>query len=101
MPCAEIAKLRATRRKGNNMVEARTKKKHIMEIRAYPEKCSGCMACQLACSFAYDKSFNPFKSRIIINWIGDIERQISFTEECNNCGLCVKYCHYGALEEVY
>jgi ferredoxin len=101
MSCAEIAKVGARREKEDNMAQMQTEKKRIREIRAYPEKCSGCMACQLACSLAYTKSFNPLKSRIIINGIGDIERQISFTEECNNCGICVKYCNYGALEEVY
>ena len=83
------------------MAQIQAKKKHIKEIRVHPEKCSGCMACQLACSFAYDKTFSPFKSRITINWIGDIQREIGFTEDCDRCGLCVKYCSYGALEEVY
>lgn len=73
-------------------------KKAFKEIKTYPEKCSGCLSCQLACSFTYEKSFNPLKARIVINWPGDIEREISFTEECIKCGTCVSYCNFGALE---
>lgn len=74
-------------------------KKRRKRIKVYPEKCSGCLSCQLACSLLYAQAFNPLKSRIIINWIGDIERVISLTDDCNHCGLCVQYCNYGALEE--
>lgn len=77
-----------------------TKKKRVKEIRVYPEKCAGCLGCQLACSLAYEQTFNPLKARIVINWIGDIDREISFTDECNHCGICVQYCNYGALEEI-
>ena len=74
-------------------------RKRFKEIKVHPEKCSGCLSCQLACSLAYNKAFNPLKARIIINWIGDMEREISFTDNCNNCGICVQYCNFGALEE--
>ena len=76
------------------------KKTRFKEIKTYPEKCSACISCQLACSFAYAKSFNPFKSRIILNYVGDIERKIAFSEECIKCGNCVDHCNYGALEAV-
>jgi len=69
-------------------------------IMIQPEKCSGCISCQLACSFVNTKSFNPNKSRIILNYIGDIERNISFSEDCTKCGICADYCNYGALEVV-
>lgn len=67
-------------------------------IKVYPERCSGCMSCQLACSFTYEGSFNPLKARIIINWPGDLECKISFTETCTDCGVCVQYCNYDALQ---
>jgi len=75
-------------------------KVRFKKIKIYPEKCSGCLSCQLACSFTHTKSFNLARSRIIINFIGDIERKISFTEDCIRCGTCVRYCNYGALEAV-
>lgn len=69
------------------------------KIRAIPEACSGCLMCQLACSFAFTKSYNPSQSRILIEEVDAISPfKITFTDECNDCGLCVKYCFYGALE---
>ena len=69
------------------------------KIQVIPEACSGCLMCQLACSFAFTKSFNPAQSRILIEEIDDIQPyRISFTDECNDCGVCVRYCFYGALE---
>jgi len=93
-------------KKNNNSVEeeriANMEKKEssIKKIKTYPEKCSGCISCQLACSFTYAKSFNPARSRIILNYIGDIGRNISFSEDCIKCGICADYCNYGALEVV-
>jgi NAD-dependent dihydropyrimidine dehydrogenase PreA subunit len=69
-----------------------------MKIEVNPEKCSGCMSCQLACSFTYEGVFNPLKSRIAISWPGELEYKISFTEDCTDCGVCVQYCNYGALK---
>jgi len=68
------------------------------KVIAYPEQCSGCSACQLACSFLFTGAFNPLKAYIKVNWSGDLDRSISFTDECTGCGVCVKYCNYGALE---
>lgn len=75
-------------------------KVRFKKIKIYPEKCSGCLSCQLACSFTYEKSFNPLKARIVINWPGDIERKISFTEDCIKCGICADYCNYGTIQVV-
>ena len=69
-------------------------------IKAFPEKCAGCLSCALACSLMFTGAFNPFKSRIRINYPGDIQRGIVFTRECNDCGMCVEYCNFDALEVV-
>ena len=75
-------------------MRARTEK-----IRAIPEACSGCLMCQLACSCAWARAYNPAQSRILIEEVDDISPfRIAFTDECNDCGLCVRYCYYGALE---
>ena len=75
-------------------MRARTEK-----IRAIPEACSGCLMCQLACSFAWARAYNPAQSRILIEEVDDTGPfRIAFTDECNDCGLCVRYCFYGALE---
>ena len=73
-------------------------KKH--SVVAHPEKCAGCMSCALACSWTFTGLFNPLKSRILINWPGDSQRSIIFTRECTNCGVCVEYCNFDALEVI-
>lgn len=65
-------------------------------ILAYPEKCTGCLRCQLRCSWTYVSAFNPSESYIQVE-LGDVNR-ISFTELCNACGFCVDECPFGALE---
>ena len=70
------------------------------EIKARPEKCSSCLCCQLACSFVHTNSFALAKAKIVLNFVGDLERKISFLEECKKCGVCASYCNYGALEVI-
>ena len=69
------------------------------KIRAIPEACSGCLMCQLACSFAWARSYNPAQSRILVEEVDATSSfSIAFTDECNDCGICLRYCFYGALE---
>ena len=76
------------------VVQATTEK-----IQANSEACSGCQMCQLICSFAWARSFSPAQSYILIEELEDeIPYRISFTDDCRDCGLCVKYCFYGALK---
>lgn len=67
----------------------------VSEIRIEPTKCTGCLNCQLICSFTFTKEFNPAKARVLIE-LND-EKTICFTDECVGCGLCVDYCVYGAI----
>ena len=67
-------------------------------IETHPENCTGCLSCQLACSFTKEKAFNPLKARILVDWTGFSEPKLSFTPDCDTCGVCVRYCAYGALE---
>jgi ferredoxin len=76
------------------------RRKRSNQVKAYPEKCAGCMSCALACSWTFAGVFNPLKSRILINYPGDVQRKIIFTRDCNNCGVCVDYCNFDALEVV-
>jgi ferredoxin len=61
--------------------------------------CAGCLICELRCSLRFEKAFNPAKSQIRIRRLiaGDCEYAICFTDRCDNCGICVRYCPYGAL----
>lgn len=67
------------------------------EIIIDPSKCSRCFMCQLACSFILNKVFNPSESKILISWDHDGDCRIAFKEDCKKCGLCARYCIYGAL----
>ena len=67
------------------------------EIIINEKKCSGCLMCQLKCSYLFHKEFNPSKANIIID-ASNIFPKISFLEDCKECWECVKICLYGALE---
>lgn len=62
------------------------------------ERCTGCLRCQLACSDLYTKAFNPSSARIRVDLLG-VNCSIGFTEECNECGVCVDHCFYDALQK--
>lgn len=68
-------------------------------IRVYLEKCTGCFVCKLRCSLRFEKAFNPSKAAIKIQRLVGEENEfnIAFTEQCDNCGICARYCLYGAL----
>ena len=62
-------------------------------------KCTGCRICQLRCSLRLEKSFDLSRSRISVRRLvkEDTEYSVSFTDECDACGICARYCPYGAL----
>ena len=68
-------------------------------IKVDASKCTGCLICELRCSLRFEKAFNPSKAQIRIRRLvgADNEYEISFTDECDNCGICARYCPYGAL----
>ncbi len=67
-------------------------------IITHPEKCAGCLSCQLICSFTSSRLFNPLKAAIQVDLTTGVINKITFTEDCTDCGVCVDYCHYGCLE---
>ncbi|MFC2001498.1 FAD-dependent oxidoreductase [Chloroflexota bacterium] len=72
-----------------------------LTIIAEANKCRACFICQLVCSLRFEGAFNPSKAAITILPVtkpdGDMDIQISFNDKCDCCGLCVRYCPYGAL----
>ena len=83
--------------KERDQMRSRTEK-----ISTIPEACSGCRMCQLACSFSWQRAYNPAQSRIVIEEGEVVDDtgpfRIAFTDECNDCGICVQYCFYGVLK---
>lgn len=62
------------------------------------ENCTGCMRCQLICSFTKDKMFGYAQARITIKRVGfDEKYDVSFSDQCDRCGMCLKYCTYDAI----
>jgi len=72
-----------------------------LPISADASKCAGCLICELRCSLRFEKAFNPAKAAIVIRRKvqADNEYEISFTDRCDNCGICARYCSYGALTQ--
>ncbi len=75
--------------------------KNKWKMAANPAECRLCYTCQMVCSLKQDKTFNPSKAYIEISSVvkpsGELDIGVSFTDKCDNCGLCAKYCGYGAL----
>lgn len=60
-------------------------------------KCVGCLTCCMYCSFVKHGIINPLKAYIkVVNSLEKVN-DIYFTDDCNNCGVCARYCPYGAL----
>jgi len=68
------------------------------EIETEPQKCTGCLRCKLICSFQHKKEFNLDQAYILIVENDQGIGKITFTDDCDMCGLCVQYCVYGALK---
>lgn len=59
-------------------------------------KCSGCLQCQLTCSFTFFSVFRFSAAHVQIN-SHQTEYSVFFTENCTHCGLCADSCLFGAL----
>ncbi len=68
-------------------------------ILAFPDKCTGCLICELRCSLRFLREFEVSGSAIRVRRLVGAEREFNliFTEKCDNCGLCARYCPYEAL----
>ena len=62
-----------------------------------PEKCTGCLQCELACSYDNEGVFNPSKSRIKVFKFEDAGRFVPYT--CTQCdeAWCMQACPVDAI----
>ena len=70
-------------------------------ISVKPDRCHGCLTCQLRCSLRTTGKFNPSKAHIRVTRIeGGYGYRHTFADECDGCEgeyLCVQWCPYGTL----
>ena len=62
-----------------------------------PEKCTGCLQCEMACSYDNEGLFNPAKSRIKVFNFHEEGRFVPYT--CTQCAdaWCMKACPVDAI----
>lgn len=63
-----------------------------------PKKCTGCLQCELACSFIHEGVFNPARSRIKVFSFHQEGRFVPYT--CTQCheAWCMKACPVEAIQ---
>lgn len=69
----------------------------LKSLQIEPEKCTGCLQCELACSFHAEGVFNPSKSRIKVFTFHDEGRFVPYT--CTQCAeaWCMHACPVEAI----
>ncbi len=70
-----------------------------LPIKVDATKCCGCFICEMRCSLIHKDAFIPAESYIRVRRVGtgETEYELSFTDQCDSCGVCARYCPYGAL----
>jgi len=66
-------------------------------LRIHPEKCTGCLRCELACSYMQTGTFHPAKSVIRVSPFEGHTSYAPYT--CTQCaeGWCMTACPVGAI----
>jgi len=83
---------------GSSGVKGEIKKKSVFRLTTNPAQCVGCLLCQMRCTFRFIKAFGLTEARINIDWEeASCTYTIDFDDGCDSCGLCARYCVYGAL----
>ncbi len=69
----------------------------LKALQIEPAKCTGCLQCELACSWENEQVFNPSKSRIKVFTFHDEGRFVPYT--CTQCteAWCMQTCPVDAI----
>lgn len=72
-----------------------------IQLKIFPEKCSGCRSCELVCPLVNDGELNPSKSRItVISFLeGSYSLPYNFPSTCKQCAdaPCMTVCPVDAI----
>ncbi len=60
-------------------------------------KCQCCLICVMRCGLRFEECTSPRAAKIRVNPFYDCRPEISFAEDCDACGICVRHCPSGAL----
>lgn len=82
--------------------QARNEAKRCLQcdlpITVNPEACTGCLTCVMRCSLRFDRSFCPTEAQIsVIPYADEKVNEIRFSDNCDTCGICARYCPHDAL----
>ncbi|MCD6443536.1 4Fe-4S binding protein [Candidatus Bathyarchaeota archaeon] len=95
-PAEAVRLMRAIIHGGKTVADiVKARLKPPLRLRVNPGSCTGCLICQLACSFAHEGAFQPDKARLRIGY--DEKSQSYRPYTCALCLSCVKACPQGAL----
>lgn len=70
----------------------------MKRLRFFPEKCTTCKQCELACSAVKESVFDPGLARLHIHGHYTGDDLIVDGSMCNMCMLCVNVCPCGAIQ---
>ena len=62
-----------------------------------PQKCTGCLSCQLACSFQRLQLYNPERAALRVKVKGLNVPSLTYCRHCID-PLCIKACKFGAMK---
>src|SRR5258705_9591998 len=83
---------------GARHAPARRKEEEVSVLKIYPEKCTGCLRCELACSYMQTGEYQPAKSVIRVSPFEGHTSYAPYT--CPQCaeGWCMTACPVGAIQ---
>ena len=60
-------------------------------------KCQCCLVCVMRCGLRFAKAVNPSAAKVTVKPFYGMWPEISFSDGCDQCGICARYCPSGAI----